>query len=597
MDQRVGEVSLTPADLSAHAALGITPEMLAAAQVRRVDDIDARERLTSKHPGDLAGILYPYLSATNGRATTYRLRRDHPEMENGKPKDKYLSAWGDAKRLYFPPNCAALLADVDADVIIAEAEKSVLAIACAAESAGRLVLPVGTGGCWGWRGRIGKTEDANGKRVDETGVLPDFDYVTWTGRTAAIMFDANTAANEKVRAARRMLAKELTARGAVVRIVDVPAEPGVNGPDDYIGMHGAEAFFALVDGTMTVASTALICGKDSKPLHNDQENIRCALTQLGYSVAYDAFAGVTTMVQGSFAGALDDAAMQHAWLHVDSALGLRPTLQRFEIVVNNFARRRSHHPVLDYLAGLPPWDGVPRLDTWLMTYAGAEDTKFTRAAGALVLMAAVRRARKPGTKFDELLVLLGPQGLSKSKLLLALCPVVEWFTDSLSLGDDPKHVIENTRGIWIAEISDMQGTQREVERIKAFLSRSVDGPVRMAYGRIPVRAPRQFITFGTSNPNFFLKDTTGNRRFWPVVVSALRPELLERDRDQLWAETVLREAKGESIHLPNRQVAAAEVQERHRDKHPWEDLLEDVCAGQEGHPGRGDVDRGGHSQA
>src|SRR5262249_17167532 len=76
----------TPADLAAHAALGITTDMLARAQVRRVDDFDARERLTSKHPGDLSGILYPYLSPTNGHATTYRLRRDHPEMEQGKPK-------------------------------------------------------------------------------------------------------------------------------------------------------------------------------------------------------------------------------------------------------------------------------------------------------------------------------------------------------------------------------------------------------------------------------------------------------------------------------------------------------------------------------
>ena len=87
-------MNLTATDLVAHAALGITPEMLSRAQVRRVDDLDARERLTSKHPGDLSGILYPYLHPNNGHATTYRLRRDHPEMEHGKPKDKYLVCRG-----------------------------------------------------------------------------------------------------------------------------------------------------------------------------------------------------------------------------------------------------------------------------------------------------------------------------------------------------------------------------------------------------------------------------------------------------------------------------------------------------------------------
>ncbi len=170
-------MNLTQADLATHAALGITPDMLERAQVSRVDDCDARERLTSKHSGDLSGILYPYLHPDTGYASTYRLRRDHPEMENGKPKDKYLFAFGDRSHLYFPPNCAALLSDITVEVLIAEAEKSVLSITCAAERVGRAVLPVGTGGCWGFRGVIGKTTDANGARVDEKGPLPDFDLI------------------------------------------------------------------------------------------------------------------------------------------------------------------------------------------------------------------------------------------------------------------------------------------------------------------------------------------------------------------------------------------------------------------------------------
>ena len=97
----------------------------------------------------------------------------------------------------------------------------------------------------GFRGVIGKTTDANGARVDEKGPLPDFDLIAWTGRPVVIAFDANTATNAKVQAARRLLAQELTGRGAVVRFLNIPTEPGINGPDDYIGQYGAAAFFAL----------------------------------------------------------------------------------------------------------------------------------------------------------------------------------------------------------------------------------------------------------------------------------------------------------------------------------------------------------------
>ncbi|MDP2319163.1 MAG: VapE family protein, partial [Acidobacteriota bacterium] len=188
------------------------------------------------------------------------------------------------------------------------------------------------------------------------------------------------------------------------------------------------------------------------------------------------------------------------------------------------------------------------------------------------------RVRRPiGVKFDELLVLYGPQGPGKSKLLAALCPKPEWFTDGLSLGDDPKRAIENSRGIWISEIPELQGTQREVERIKAYLSRSVDGPVRLAYAHLPVRVPRQFVNFGSTNEEFFLKDPTGNRRFWPVTVGSMKPDVLARDRDQLWAEVAIREAQSDSIHLPEALwPLAAAVQEAHRERDPWEELLEET---------------------
>ncbi len=245
-------VALSPVDIERHQRLGIPADLLDLAHVRRVTDQDARTLLSSTHSGDLAGIVYPYHDPNSGQSISCRVRRDHPEIENGTPTAKYLSAYGDRRHLYFAPGAAAGLADTTMPVVIVEAEKSTLAITAAATRASRPILAIGTGGCWSWRGRIGKATSADGARVDEKGPLPDFDRVMWTGRDTIIVFDANAKTNTKVRAARRALATELTGRGAQVRIAELPIEDGINGPDDFIGKHEDAAFLALVDAAMPV---------------------------------------------------------------------------------------------------------------------------------------------------------------------------------------------------------------------------------------------------------------------------------------------------------------------------------------------------------
>ena len=238
---------MTADDLLYHTALGITEELLTQAGVRRVTNEEARDVLGSTHRGDLAGIEYPYRHPTTGQRVTSRVRRDHPEMENGTPKDKYLSAYGDRRHFFFSPGVSHWLADPTVPVIVVEAEKSALSISSGATQRDRALVTIATGGCWGWRGRIGKTVDPAGQRVDETGPLPDFDLLTWVDRACVICFDSNVATNSRVQAARRQLTQVLIERGARVSHIDLPQDDGVNGPDDYVGRHGHDAFFQLLD--------------------------------------------------------------------------------------------------------------------------------------------------------------------------------------------------------------------------------------------------------------------------------------------------------------------------------------------------------------
>ena len=242
--------SLAPADLAMFASLGVEQELIAAARIRRVTHEQARRDVGIRYRSQqLAGLAYPYLDPVTGAVRTYRLRRDHPEVDaaSGRAIAKYVSPSG-RPALYFPPGASALLSDVSASVVLLEAEKSALTLTAAATRAGRALLAIGLGGCWGWRGTIGKTTDASGVRVDEKGPLPDLDRITWRDRDVVLLLDANVARNTKVQTARRALAAELAGRGAMVRIAELPVEAGVNGPDDYRAAHGDAPLLALVDG-------------------------------------------------------------------------------------------------------------------------------------------------------------------------------------------------------------------------------------------------------------------------------------------------------------------------------------------------------------
>ena len=176
-------------------------------------------------------------------------------------------------------------------------------------------------------------------------------------------------------------------------------------------------------------------------------NIRIALLKLGVTLRYDKFAD-RTLIEGlpDFGPALDDAAVNRIWLLMEQRFKFRPAKDVLYIVITDTAQLNGFHPVRDYLDGLQ-WDGTKRIDTWLTTYGEAEDTEYARAVGALMLMAAVRRVRRPGCKFDEMPVIENPvQGTFKSMALATLAVREEWYSDDLPLNLEGKRVIESLRG-------------------------------------------------------------------------------------------------------------------------------------------------------
>jgi len=230
----------------------------------------------------------------------------------------------------------------------------------------------------------------------------------------------------------------------------------------------------------------------------------------------------------------------------------------------NAAHEHTIHPVRDYLTGLV-WDGTPRLDTLLVDYLGAEDTPYVRAVTRKTFTAAAARIFDPGCKFDFVLVLAGPQGRGKSTLVAKMSR--GWYTDSLA-GIGTKEAYEGIQGYWLVELGELAATRKiEIEAVKNFISKQVDS-YRAAYGHRVEDHARQCIFIGTTNSTGFLRDDTGNRRFWPVRLGDKAPaktvwdDLTEPVIDQLWAEAVCRYRDGETLFLPPNLTTCAQEQQQ-----------------------------------
>lgn len=263
-------------------------------------------------------------------------------------------------------------------------------------------------------------------------------------------------------------------------------------------------------------------------------------------------------------------------IYVETVLGFR-SRDLVDDAYQVHTQRLSYNPVQDYLAGLQ-WDGVPRLDTIYVDYLGAEDTPYTRAVARKGWAAAVARAMQPGIKYDTMTVLTGPQGIGKSTLLAKMGGA--WFTDAIKTFEG-KEASELVQGKWIIEIGELEALNKsEDSRCKQFISLLVDY-YRAAYGRLPESHPRRCVFFGTTNNAEYLRDRTGNRRYWPVDVGVCGHKKdvfrdLDGERDQIWAEAYIAWQLGESLYMSGDLGALAlDAQEIHRERSPREGLIQD----------------------
>ena len=262
----------------------------------------------------------------------------------------------------------------------------------------------------------------------------------------------------------------------------------------------------------------------------------------------------------------DDAALRY---YLERVYGVSGKDRIFD-AVNVVASQGAFHPVREYLDRCT-WDGVPRVETLLIDYLGADDTAYTRAVTRKALTAAVARIYRPGCKFDYMLTIRGRQGLGKSALIAKLGG--RWFSDTFTTMQG-KDAYEQVQGVWIMEVGELAGMRKaEAETIKLYISKQVDR-FRPAYGRRTQEFPRQCIFIGTTNESQFLRDTTGNRRFWVVdtpndPTRDMWEELTPETVAQVWAEAVQVYKAGEPLYLPRSLEAEARaIQETFEEENP-----------------------------
>lgn len=266
---------------------------------------------------------------------------------------------------------------------------------------------------------------------------------------------------------------------------------------------------------------------------------------LGRTIRYNEFTG---RVEWKDVPLLDEDLMEIRLIieEAGAQAGFEPTTADVRPAVEYYARENAYDPVRDYLDGLT-WDNKPRLDAWLRTYMGAPEHTMIDVFGAKFLIGAVARVYDPGCQMDNMLVFEGKQGAGKTTAVAALFGR-EYMISSIS-DFKSKEASIALQGRWVVEVAELAALSKtDVRDAKKFITETVD-QYRPVHGKSTIDRPRRCVFIGTTNEHQYLKDATGNRRFWPVPCGEVDVPALAAARDQIWAEAVARYRAGEAWWL------------------------------------------------
>ena len=261
-------------------------------------------------------------------------------------------------------------------------------------------------------------------------------------------------------------------------------------------------------------------------------------------------------------------------LYLEKKYSLVTSIDSINQVCSIIADDNSYHPIKEYLHSIQ-WDGIHRIKSVFTDFLGATDNLYTQSVAVVTFTGAVARILNAGVKFDTCTVLTGGQGVGKSKFIAKIAVKPEWFTDGVTTFDG-KDFYESIQGKWIVELGEGTAFQKSIkERSKQAITSQHDF-YRKPYGRNPEQRPRQCVFFGTTNNYDFLKDETGDRRYYPIDVNiakankSIDKDLTPEYISQLWAEAVHLYKHGQSIYIQDSGVLALAEQEqrKHFDESP-----------------------------
>ena len=605
---------LTGPDYQALASRWLDLPTLELANIQRIGHFDGKE-LTGNSAKDLAGLAIPYFEPGNGLVLGYRIRRDHPEIKikpdgSKKEDNKYINAPG-FRHIYVPPTITKTdLANTNLPVIIAEGEfKALAALRLSRHNSPQLrFLPIGIAGAYNWQGKIGNVESIDGTLVPEKGLLPDFHLLEWINRKVILAFDRDPDAriNKLVKNQRFQLRQHLLALGAAVADLEWPitvvrtstygGEALRGGPqpltakglDDWLARDGPDGVLKAIESVEYRDKNNWESRLKTFPTTNmPKALVYNALVALEHSpqwadvLEFDTFRhqiNCTRRPWSTDKGPWEttDSTRLAAWLQEH---GIEVGIEVAKQAVRTAAKKTD--PLCDYVDSLQ-WDGVPRIDRWLIDYMnvktvnpeGDDITNYVCAVGAAWLVGGIARAMEPGCQMDYVLIFCGKEGQGKSTAIDALAN--GWFTDSIDdvHGDE---AMRKLQGIWVVEFGEIEAWRKaEATTLRNFITRK-DDKYRALFEDNVRSHLRRCVFTGTTNPMWFLDQDSANRRYWPVTCGGpVDVTAVRADRHQLWAEAKSRWEDGARPYIQDMGVdaMASLVRDGYKKiEHPWTETI------------------------